>query len=182
MREQHTSKRERDFFDVLRMLYRRKIIIVLPILLGAAIGWAVAAGQSPTYQASAVMVLDTRKIQVINLDSVVSRLPQDNAVLRSELDLISSRLLAERVVDRLNLMADPYLRVPRESLPLWVRPLRSVRSILSDWFPLGARTIDAILPKPAAMRDAPTRAEAIDHVLSGLRVSNDGRSYTIVVS
>jgi uncharacterized protein involved in exopolysaccharide biosynthesis len=120
MHEQHANSREHGFFDTLRMLHRRKIIISIPILLGAAIGWTITTGQESTYQSSAVMMLDARKVEVINIDSVVSRLPQDNAVLRSELDLISSHMLAGRVVDQLNLTQDHYLWRPRTQVPAWV--------------------------------------------------------------
>lgn len=182
MHEQHANARENGFFDTLRMLQRRKIIISIPILLGAVIGWAITAGQVATYQSSAVIMLDARKVEVINIDSVVSRLPQDNAVLRSELDLISSRMLAGRVVDQLNLTQDHYLQSSRTQAPPWVKPLRDLRTNMAGWFPSGARILDEVLPEPVAMLTAPTRDQAIDHIISGVRVSNDGRSYTIIVS
>jgi polysaccharide biosynthesis transport protein len=188
MHAQHKDDQGRDFFDILGMLYRRKIVIAFPILLSVAIGWVIAAGQPPIYQANAIMVLDTRKTQVINIDSVLSRLPQEDAVLRSELDLISSSVLAEQVVDRLNLAEDPdllmkdaFLPTRYVKVPLWVHPLRSLETSLRDWFPPGARLIDAILPEPLAPPNPPTRNQAVDHVLSGLKVSNDGRSYTILI-
>jgi capsular exopolysaccharide synthesis family protein len=182
MHEQHANSREHGFSDTLRMLHRRKIIISIPILLGAAIGWTITTGQESTYQSSAVMMLDARKVEVINIDSVVSRLPQDNAVLRSELDLISSRMLAGRVVDQLNLTQDHYLWRPQTQVPAWVKPMRDLQANMAGWFPSGARILDAVLPEPAATPTAPTRDQAIDHVISGARVSNDGRSYTIIVS
>src|SRR3954463_8792009 len=135
MHEQHANSREHGFSDALRMLHRRKIIISIPILLGAAIGWTITTGQESTYQSSAVMMLDARKVEVINIDSVVSRLPQDNAVLRSELDLISSRMLAGRVVDQLNLTQDRYLWRPRTHVPAWVKPMRDLQANMAGWFP-----------------------------------------------
>jgi capsular exopolysaccharide synthesis family protein len=182
MRDIHSKPRENDFFDILRMLRRRKLIISIPILLGAAIGWAATLGQQATFQASAMVMLDTRKVEVINIDSVVSRLPQDNSVLRSEMDLISSRLLAGRIVDQMNLTQDPYLIGLRNQVPPWVRLLRDIQAVVAGPYPEGARLFDRVLPEPAAALTTPTRDEAVDHILSGLRVSNDGRSYTIIVS
>ena len=164
MHAQHKDDQGRDFFDILGMLYRRKIVIAFPILLSVAIGWVIAAGQPPIYQANAIMVLDTRKTQVINIDSVLSRLPQEDAVLRSELDLISSSVLAEQVVDRLNLVEDPDLLMKDAFLPTryvkvppWVHPLRSLETSLRDRFPPGAKLIDADstrAPRPAKSPDA----------------------------
>ncbi|MBP2300868.1 GumC family protein [Azospirillum picis] len=182
MAESYASSKDGGVFDILGMLRRRKIVIALPILLGAATGWVATRNQIATYQASAVVMVDTRKIEVININSVMSHLPQDNTVLRSELDLISSRLLAGRIVDRLDLMHDPHLLAERTQAPPWAAALHDLQAVLADRVPEGGRLLAAVLPEPAAALAAPTRDQAIDHVLAGLRVSNDGRSYTIIIS
>ncbi len=182
MGESYLESKESGVFDVLGMLRRRKFIIAIPILLGATIGWMATWNQITSYQASAVVMVDTRKVEVININSVMSHLPQDNTVLRSELDLISSRLLAGRIVDRLDLMHDPHLISDRTQAPPWVTALRYLQAALAGRFPQASHLLTAALPAPAAAPAAPTRDQTIDHLLSGLRVSNDGRSYTIVIS
>src|SRR5262245_52415301 len=91
----------------LRMAARRKLVIALPIAAGAAIAYLLVSLQPPQYAAEAMLTLDTRKVQVVEVDSVVSRLPQENAVLRTELDALSSRSMASRVARDLNLTHDP---------------------------------------------------------------------------
>lgn len=182
MGESYLESKESSVFDVLGMLRRRKLVIAIPILLGATIGWVATWNQTKSYQANAVVMVDTRKVEVININSVMSHLPQDNTVLRSELDLISSRLLAGRIVDRLDLMHDPHLLSDRTQSPPWVTALRDLQAALAGSVPQAGRLLAAALPAPAAAPAAPTRDQAIDHLLSGLRVSNDGRSYTIVIS
>lgn len=121
--------------------------------------WAVTPNR---YVAEAVVALDTRKVQVITLESVMSRLPQDSPVVRTELDLIASRSMAERVVDRLGLAkAD----VDEQSEPWW-----------RFWAPWAL----ALRSSPPAVAQTPNAA-AVDRLVSGLRVNNDGRSYTIFI-
>ena len=182
MGEGYSGSKESSVFDILGMLRRRKLVIAIPILLGAATGWVATRNQPMSYQANTMVMVDTRKVEVININSVMSHLPQDNTVLRSELDLISSRLLAGRIVDRLDLTHDPHLLSDRIQTPPWVTVARDLQAALASRLPQAGRLLAAVLPAPVAAPAEPTRDQAIDHLLSGLRVSNDGRSYTIVIS
>ena len=155
--------------------------------------WFVASAKPPQYVAEAVLALDSRKVQVIETDAVVSRLPQDAAALRTELDVLSSRSMAERVADRLDLVQeDRFLR----ELSL---PHSSWRQILAILRPATARESVAKGPdqggldgeaagEPAGnlendgQQPPISRAVAVDWLLGGLRVTNDGRSLTISVS
>ncbi|RYE64689.1 MAG: polysaccharide biosynthesis protein [Oxalobacteraceae bacterium] len=58
------------------------------------------------YSAEAVLALDARKLQALPNESVMSPLPQESPVLRTELDIIGSRSMAERVHRRLQI-AEP---------------------------------------------------------------------------
>src|SRR5215469_9347484 len=91
--------------DVVRFVNRHKIIILLPMVLVAGAAWLIASATQPRFVAKAVLALDARKVQVVEHE-IVSRLPQENAALRTELDVIGSRSAAEGVVDRLALTSD----------------------------------------------------------------------------
>jgi uncharacterized protein involved in exopolysaccharide biosynthesis len=130
------------------------------IALGAAAGVLVFAATPNRYVAEAVVALDARKVQVITLDSVVSRLPQDSPVLRTELDLIASRSMAEKVVDRLGL----------------------ANAVIADNSESGWRWWGSTPAADGDVRDVRSpRAKAVDSLVSRLRVNNDGRSYTIFI-
>lgn len=184
MRGVEANSKESTFFDILGMLRRRKFAIAIPILVGAAVGAALTRNEVATYQANVMLMIATRKVEIININSVMSHLPQDNLVLRSELDLISSRLLAGRIVDRLDLTHDPHLLKALGDSAAWAKPLAELSTILVATFPAAGHLVATALPasEPNPAPAVPTRDEAIEHVLSNLRVSNDGRSYTIVVS
>jgi capsular exopolysaccharide synthesis family protein len=76
---------------------RRKAIFLCMVVSFAvtAIGYA----RSPTrYTSEAILALDVRKLQALPTESVVSPLPQESPVLRTELDIIGSQSMAERVL------------------------------------------------------------------------------------
>lgn len=126
--------------------------------LAAAIAlWAIMPNR---YVAEAVVALDARKVQVITIDSVVSRLPQDSPVLRTELDLIASRSMAQRVADHLKLIPSKETEDP---------PKIGLLAQFLNWL------------KPSAPADRSPEVLTIDRLVSGLRVNNDGRSFTIFI-
>ena len=76
--------------DVARFLNRHKVIILLPMVVFAGAAWLIASYTPPRFVAKAVLALDARKVQIVEHE-IVSRLPQENAALRTELDVIGSR-------------------------------------------------------------------------------------------
>jgi uncharacterized protein involved in exopolysaccharide biosynthesis len=98
---------------------RRKYLILAPTVLIAGLAWTIAAATPPRFTATAALALDVRKVQIVEHE-VVSRLPQESPVLRTELDVIRSRSLGEGVVDRLGLTSDPeVLREAGAAHSLW---------------------------------------------------------------
>ncbi|HLO74961.1 MAG TPA: polysaccharide biosynthesis tyrosine autokinase [Magnetospirillum sp.] len=158
--------------SVVHILARRKLAFVVPLATAGLIGWSVAAHDVKTYTATSMVVLDARKVQVVDITSVVSQLPQDSAALRSEMDIISSRSVAERVAQRLEATAPP--QAP--AIPLWARPLRQLDQTFDlEWL---HGLVRALKIAPASTgKDDPA-----DDLLNNLRVSNDGRSYTIKIA
>ena len=90
----------RQFF---RLVRRHKILVVLPIIVGWIGGTLIFVTSTKRYVATAVVALDVRNVTVAPLDMVISRLPQDNPALRTEIDVLSSRSMAESVIQRLGI-------------------------------------------------------------------------------
>ena len=83
---------------IFSLLMSRWIAVLSAIVLcmGLAIlGYLIAPAQ---YSSEAILALDVRKLQALPNESVVSPLPQESPVLRTELDIISSRSMAEKVL------------------------------------------------------------------------------------
>jgi uncharacterized protein involved in exopolysaccharide biosynthesis/Mrp family chromosome partitioning ATPase len=151
--------------DLLSTVRRRKILLITPILAGAVIGIAGYVTAPVSYVSESVLVLDMRRLQALPNESAITPLPQDSPVLRSELDIISSRMMARKVID---ILQGENIVVPSA--------FRS-RTVLSS-------TVDTMSAQREARGvDAADRErQRIDLLLSRLRVNNDGRSYTIFIS
>jgi uncharacterized protein involved in exopolysaccharide biosynthesis/Mrp family chromosome partitioning ATPase len=179
--------------EYLRIAVRRKVLIGASMGIAVGTAWLVASAKPPHYVAEAVLALDSRKVQIIETDAVVSRLPQDAAAFRTELDVLSSRSMAERVADRLDLVQDSgFLRelgLPRSSwrqILAILRPAKARDSLAEGSDQSGFDSEAAGEPagdlKDDAQQPSISRIDAVDWLLGGLRVTNDGRSLTIGVS
>lgn len=141
--------------QILSLLLNRWITVLSAIVLcmGLAISGYMAAPAQ--YSSEAILALDVRKLQALPNESVVSPLPQESPVLRTELDIISSRSMAEKVLadlDRQGFDSSGKIVPAEQRLPV---------------------TTD---------EETPSDRARIDSLLSNLNVLNDGRSYTIYIS
>ena len=151
--------------DLLDTIKRRRMMLVVPVVMGIGVGFVGYLTAPVSYVSQSVLVLDMRRLQALPSESAITPLPQDSPVLRSELDIINSRMMARKVID--------LLQAENIIVPTQFRS-RTVLSSASDTdpSPKGARDIDPV------MRER----QQIDLLLSRLRVTNDGRSYTIFIS
>jgi uncharacterized protein involved in exopolysaccharide biosynthesis/Mrp family chromosome partitioning ATPase len=148
-------------------VYRHKALVALFILAGAAAG-VVAYMVSPRqYVAETIVALNARRAEILPTQSVVAPQMPDIPELRTELDAISSRTMTTRVLQRLG--AVPPGALPKDSG-------NSALLAVANWFrSTGPGS------KPKGTRDA-DHEDVTDRVLDGLKVSNDGRSYTIHIA
>ncbi len=97
-----------DVGAILGALWRGKWIILLSaivmLIIGIYYAYEVA---TPRYTASAVVALNSREEQVVDLNSVVGGLSADSSVVNTEVEVLQSRNLMGKVVDRLDLTSDP---------------------------------------------------------------------------
>ena len=162
--------------DILAVLRRRSGWLALFAVAGLGAGAGLYAKQPRLYRAEAVMALDIRRIQGMPIDQVVTPLPQENPVLRTELDRIGSRVMAQRVLAMLAEEGVQPFAKSSDAVSTDRDPARSrgrVASSPSDTTP--------VLPAQDAGGDAEL-AQLEDRLRGGLKVVNDGRSYTIYIA
>jgi uncharacterized protein involved in exopolysaccharide biosynthesis len=120
---------EIDLPTIIAILRRRKSVLVGTVLVVSALTWVILLQITPLYTASTALMLNTRQAQVVSIKAVMSDLPIDEASVRSELDVLQSRGLAGRVVDKLGLVEDPEFNGELRA-PGWIAKLQS-----SEWLP-----------------------------------------------
>lgn len=165
----------REIFNILR---RRRNIVLGSILFVTIISTIVIFQMTPRYSAEAVVMLDTRKTQVVDIQAVVSGLSMDDGVLRSEVEVLKSPAIAERVVQRLQLVDSPIFNPSLRPASLWstYNPFALLRTALENLTGGG--------PSDRPSADELKRRIELTAVgiLSGrVSIGNDGRSYVLKV-
>ena len=99
---------EIDLSELARTLWRGKFFIVLCAAIALIFGiWYGYVKAVPVYTSNTVLVLETRQDQIVDIESVTSGLGGDQVAINTEIEVIRSRGLAEKVVNALNLTEDP---------------------------------------------------------------------------
>ncbi|WP_170334516.1 GumC family protein [Ruegeria arenilitoris] len=156
-------------------LWRGKWIIALTtaaaILIGAYYAFVSAV---PLYRSTAVVMLETDQASVVDLQSVVGGLAGDTAEINSELEVLKSRGLMGKVVDRLDLVSDPEFNA--ELHP--VSAIASARQFFMSMFGTG----DAPGQDSEDLVEQLTRDDVISALLEKVSVRNVRQSLVFEVT
>ncbi|WP_396593037.1 GumC family protein [Brevundimonas sp. R86498] len=152
----------------------------LPLFLGVALIVIVAViiftiQSTPLYTATSSLMINTRESTVVDATAVLSGLSGDTGVVDTEIEILKSRQLAERVVDTLNLEDDPEFN-PALSPPGLVA---SVVGGIAQLF--GAAAPDAARAQLSAVEAQKEKERVVDNVLSRLSVRRAGLTYVMNV-
>ncbi|MCF6316699.1 MAG: polysaccharide biosynthesis tyrosine autokinase [Marinosulfonomonas sp.] len=165
---------EIDLGALIHTLWRGKWWIsfttALAILAGGYYAFVAAV---PTYTAGSVVMLENRQENVANLESVMSGLSGDQATINTEVEVIRSRGLIEKLVNELDLIADP------EFNPT-LRPVPAIS--IGKAINFVTELIKGPLPEEPAKSEREILDTTINNVLDGLRVSNVRQSYVFKIT
>ncbi len=172
-----------DLAEFLRIFQRRAGLlfgVVCFLMVVATIG---VSQLSPRYTASTKVLLDPKKQQVVDIESVVSALTYDNQMVESEIAVIQSRSLIGEVIDQLEL----YRRA--EFNPALRARQAAEKEPLIDWNKILPRAwLDKILPKKQVIAVDPAvearreRTRVLNSVASRISVKPVGRSRVVDVT
>lgn len=155
-------------------VWRWKFTVLTPVACSVLLAIVMYGFVPAQYSSQAVLVMDIRNRQVLPGESLISPLPQENPVVKTEIDIISSRTIAAHALTLLQ-AAGVEVAAPVGAVNPFIRMVGAFR----DSIGAPGAAASAVGDPPGAARP-PARAE-IDALLKGLRVSNDGSSYTIFI-
>ena len=164
-----------DMRAFLRLLNRRKWHLAGVAALVCAVTGLILSQLTPEYRATALVMLDTRKVRVTNTPDVVGGLTLDIPAMQTEIEVLRSVSLLGRVVDKLGLEQDA--EYGAETIGFLGLARREVQLIYESWM---GRAADRKRVAPLNA-DSP-RARAIVSLDSRIRVATRSRSYVIAVS
>lgn len=135
-----------DVAAILGSLWRGKLWILLFAIITSSIGIYYAYFvATPIYRSQAVVMLNNREEQVIDFDSVVSGLGSEATVINSEIEVLRSRGLLGKVVDKLNLTEDPEFNRSLQPPSLTTQAITFMRTLVEGPQPERVPLSDAII-------------------------------------
>jgi succinoglycan biosynthesis transport protein ExoP len=100
-----SKPQEMNLFFLVGVLWRRKFSILLLSMLGFTYGFYQAVFVAvPKYASSTTLALQVRNERVVDIESVISGVSTDDSAINTELEVIRSRGLLEKLVLELDLL------------------------------------------------------------------------------
>lgn len=145
---------EVDLLGFFRSL-RRHLNVIAGITVGLTALIMVAVLQlTPRYTAEALVLLDAQRTQVVDIEAVMSGLSADSATVDSQVEVVGSRSIARRIVEKLNLVEDPEFNaeLTKPSVFAWLDPRLWLKGLFGSGDELTAErkrelTMDAVIDR-----------------------------------
>jgi exopolysaccharide transport family protein len=156
--------------------FRRRMRLFVAIVAVVFAGFILGPLRSPpVYTGTARVEIDTRKKEVVNIQQVESDLPVNEVnIVDTEVEVLKSRHLADRVVTALHLDQDPEFNPALRKRGFAGTILAGVKAMFAP---------PQRLNGPASKLEAQTaRERVVDSVLSHLTVRRSGLTYVIDVN
>ncbi|WP_322867757.1 GumC family protein [Aquicoccus sp. G2-2] len=168
VKESTPTNDEIDLLEVLRTIWRGKLLIIATCIITVALGvWYAFFHAVPEYTATSIVTLESRQENVTDMASVITGLSGDQPTINTEVEVLKSRKLIEKLVLDLDLLDDPEF-----NSTLRPEPQFSIGK--------GVRYIRALIHGPEVQPKLSDRAileKVIDNVSETLAISNVRQSY-----
>ncbi|WP_448188438.1 GumC family protein [Azospirillum sp. sgz301742] len=155
--------------NMLRTLWRRRFFLVACLVLAVTVTWVVLSRITPVYSASATVAIDTRRSRVIDFKEVLSQMQPHLVTVFTEVEVVRSRVIAQRVADKLDLYNDQEFN-PSLRKEDGYSPLASVFALLLEARKL-IRDEPAPPPPDPQTQERKMRAGVVDALIGRLSVS-----------
>ncbi len=117
----------------LRVLWERKWVVTATVFVSMVLAFLYTQQMVSLYAARSLIIIESRLPEIVGVDAVVSGLSVDSLTVESEVSVLKSRGLAEKVVERLKLHEDPEFNPALRAAPQsWLAQLTLAREWLSE--------------------------------------------------
>ncbi|MGY4455253.1 uncharacterized protein involved in exopolysaccharide biosynthesis [Bradyrhizobium sp. i1.3.1] len=97
-------------------LQRQYLIILITALSILALGLVYVVTAPPRFTAQTTLIIDTRKVQLFQQQSILGDIPIDSASVESQIEILKSEKVALSVIKTLHLIEDPEFSGSRSGL------------------------------------------------------------------
>lgn len=129
------------FRDLLACLKRNLRFIAATTIIGTLVTLALVFSITPKYQSSVLVLVDPRQTKILQDAEVVGRTTTDNGAIESEVEMIQSKAITRKVVERLKLHEDQEFSGPSGIIgtlkATLLSPIRNLLGSTGNADPLG---------------------------------------------
>ncbi len=148
--------------DVIRIVRRQLPIVLVILFCSLALAVLYLLNTPPKFTSTGAMVIDTRKVQVMDKEAVLGDTMFDATMVQTQVELLKSDNTAIAVIRKLHLADDPD----------FVPPEQKSKGLLSFLFPE---------PPAKPLTEAEREQIALRSFRGGLSISREGLTYVIYV-
>jgi succinoglycan biosynthesis transport protein ExoP len=164
--------------ETFRKIWRRRGLIFGIMLFLMTLATIELFQIPPTYTATAEVIIDPRSSKVIDLEAVLTGAARDTEAIFSEAEVLTSRQLIEKLVDKLDLKTYPEFNASLRHRSLWQR-LNPLNLIPADW--LAALRGNPVSPT-AEERELRQKSALVSAVLQRLKVAPRTRTRVLAIN
>ena len=162
-----TAEPQFDLRNLYSIVRRRLAIIAGLTILGSLLAVIYALQLTPLYTATATVLVDPRKTNIIDNEAVLSGIGRDWSAVESEVELIRSASVAIRVIDKLGLSEDAERAAPDP--PFY-------------WQIIDAIILREATPEPGPISEEERRTRVARELASRLDVRRLGETYLLTLA
>ena len=170
---------ERDLGAALRQLWRRRWLVAMGAVAGAAIAAAVVWSLPTLYVAEARLLVGINGPRMLDVETLVADIGPDAERVQNESFILQSRVIARQVIDQLHLTQDPDFNPELRPSP-W-RYVRRVADLLPAGLVGWRQSLGLEFDPPAPPAAEQRESALIGVLLSRLDVSTLGRSHVLSI-
>ncbi|WP_114394844.1 GumC family protein [Oleisolibacter albus] len=105
-----------DLSGLLRIFRRRLGWFIGTLLLLGTVGLVAVLNLTPTYMADAVVFIESRRPKLLDVEELVQGISSTAESIQSEVEILKSREMALKVVNKLNLVDHPLFNTPTRAM------------------------------------------------------------------
>ena len=170
------------FRETIGLVSRRRYFIIFFVMASCILLAIAVLSMRDTYTAAAALVLERNDAQMLEAVTQLDSEQRDRSAIETEMDIISSRVFAGRVVDAMNLVSHPWFNTYLVDDSVDNQPgffdhmLGAVKAAASALLGIGEPGGSQKLPSISVQRDS-----AISSLLGRMSVTRNGESLAVTV-
>lgn len=172
---------EIDLRSLFRTLWRRKFLLFGTVFLITGATILIVLQLTPRYTATVLVMIETRGVQVVDLEQVLPALSADFATIESQVEILRSPALAAKVIEKLGLADDPEFNPELESGNTNILAYLNPRTYIPDGLIDALRGSSGDLDLPPEVLAQNLQAAILDNYLLKLSARALEGSYIIAI-